>query len=268
MIDLDKLSHEVISIAKNAGTFIRNQTDKLSSIDVETKGNHDYVTYVDKTSEKQIVQSLQALLPEAGFIVEENTISKQGDAYKWVVDPLDGTTNFIHGIPVFSVSIALMHHEEVVLGVIYEVNLDECFSAVKGKGAFLNGMPIQVSYVNALKNSLLATGFPYYDYSRMDSFIDLFRWCLKNTHGLRRIGSAAVDLAYVACGRFEGFYEYGLDAYDVAAGCLIVQEAGGQVSDFHGKNNYIFGREVLASNKNIYPEFLNQTQKAFNTATQ
>lgn len=264
MIDLDKLSHEVISTAKNAGTFIRNQTDKLRSIDVETKGNHDYVTYVDKTAEEQIVQSLQALLPEAGFIVEENTISKQGDAYNWVVDPLDGTTNFIHGIPVFSVSIALMHHEEVVLGVVYEVNLDECFSAVKGKGAFLNGMPIQVSNASALKDSLLATGFPYHDYSRMDSFIDLFKWCMKNTHGLRRIGSAAVDLAYVACGRFEGFYEYGLNAWDVAAGCLIVQEAGGQVSDFSGKDNYIFGREVVASNNNISHEFLHQIQKAFN----
>jgi myo-inositol-1(or 4)-monophosphatase len=266
MVDLDKLIHDVIITAKSAGAFIRSQTDKIRSTDVETKGNHDYVTYVDKTAEEQIVKRLQTLLPEAGFIVEENTVSTQGAIYNWVVDPLDGTTNFIHGIPLFSVSIALMHYEEVVLGVIYEVNMDECFSAVRGRGAFLNGTPIQVSKNGELNNSLLATGFPYHDYSRLDSFMDFFRWCMTNTHGLRRLGSAALDLAYVACGRFEGFYEYGLNAWDVAAGCLIVKEAGGKVCDFQGKNNYIFGREVLASNPYIYNEFLNQIHQAFNTA--
>ena len=264
MANPDILLQDVISTAKSAGSFIRDELNKLSSSDVETKGHHDYVTYVDKSAEKQIVEGLQLLLPEAGFIVEENTISKQGDVYNWVVDPLDGTTNFIHGIPVFSVSIALMHHDEVILGVVYEVNLDECFSAAKGRGAFLNGMPIHVSTSRTLKDSLLATGFPYHDYSRMDSFMEFFRWCMENTHGLRRLGSAAVDLAYVACGRFEGFYEYGLNAWDVAAGCLIVKEAGGQVSDFKGKDNYLFGRELLASNNNIYNEFLAQIQQAFN----
>lgn len=264
MTDPDKLLEKVITTAKSAGSFIRDELNKLKSSDIETKGKHDYVTYVDKKAEGQIVKDLQLLLPEAGFIVEENTISKQGDAYNWVVDPLDGTTNFIHGIPVYSVSIALMHHKEVILGVVYEVNRDECFAAAKNNGAFLNGKPIHVSKAAALKNSLLATGFPYHDYSRMDSFMEFFRWCMENTHGLRRLGSAAVDLAYVACGRFEGFYEYGLNAWDVAAGCLIVKEAGGTVSDFKGTDDYLFGKELLASNNKIYNEFLAQIQQAFN----
>ncbi len=263
MIDIEKLLPEVITIAKSAGAFIRKEVNRLQSTDIETKGKHDYVTYVDKNAERHIVEGLQSLLPEAGFIVEENTISKKGEAYNWVVDPLDGTTNFIHGIPIFSVSIALIHHEEVILGVVYEVNMDECFSAVKGGGAYLNGKPIVVSGAGALKDSLLATGFPYHDYSRMDGFMEFFRWSMKNTHGLRRIGSAAVDLAYVACGRFEGFYEYGLNAWDVAAGCLIVTEAGGKVSDFKGENNYLFGKDVIASNDKIFDEFLYQIQQAF-----
>jgi myo-inositol-1(or 4)-monophosphatase len=263
MKDLNAICNEVRSLARETGEFLLNEVSKINPGDIETKDLHSYVTYVDKQAEQMIVTRLQALIPEAGFVVEENTIDKQGEAYNWVVDPLDGTTNFIHGIPLYSVSIALMKHQEVVVGVVYEVNLDECFYAVRGQGAFLNGVSIRVSEAARLKDCLLATGFPYYDFERMDEFMKLFTWCMKNTHGLRRLGSAAVDLAYVACGRFDGFFEYGLNAWDVAAGCLLVEEAGGKVSDFRGDSDYIFGKELVTTNPLVYDEFLEQVKLSF-----
>lgn len=267
MRQLNTLCTEVCNIAVETGAFIRRESANINKKDVQTKSMHSYVTYVDKTAEKLIVGKLEELLPEAGFIVEENTIQKKGDRYNWVVDPLDGTTNFIHGIPVFSVSIALMDGHEVVLGVVYAVSTNECFHAVKGHGAFLNNEPIMVSDTARLNQSLLATGFPYYDYDRLSEFMDLFNWCMRETRGLRRLGSAAIDLAYVACGRFEGFYEYGLNAWDVAAGTLIVKEAGGKVTDFTNGKNYIFGRELVATNKKIHDQFLVQVEASFNPKT-
>lgn len=263
MHNYNDVCHKVCDIAKEAGEFIRRELTRISSIDVQTKSKHSYVTYVDKSAEELIVSKLQVLIPEAGFIVEENTIDTKGESYNWVVDPLDGTTNFIHGIPAFSVSIALMKKDEVVLGVVYGIMQDECFHAIKGHGAFLNGHPMMVSEAAELQQSLLATGFPYYDYERLDAFMDLFRWCMQHTRGLRRLGSAAIDLAYVACGRFEGFFEYGLNAWDVAAGVLLVEEAGGKVTDFQHGKNYIFGRELVATNRKIHDEFLVQVSSSF-----
>ncbi len=251
---------QVCDVAKEAGQYIREELPRLRSSDIESKGLHNYVTHVDTTAEKRIVKSLEQLLPEAGFIVEEESISKQGDTYRWVVDPLDGTTNFIHGLPCFSVSIALMEGSEVVLGVVYEVAHDECFYAWKGGGAWMNEEPIRVSGAGSLGESLLATGFPYYDYSLLDKYMELFTWCLRNTHGVRRIGSAAVDLAYVACGRFEGFFEYSLSPWDVAAGSLIVAEAGGVVTDFSGGDHFVFGKEIVATNKGIYPSLIEKVK--------
>jgi myo-inositol-1(or 4)-monophosphatase len=206
---------------------------------------------------------LHHLLPDAGFIVEEQTITKKGERYQWVVDPLDGTTNFIHGLPCYSISIALMDGPEVIIGVVYEINHGECFYAWKGGGCFLDGGKISVSAAPSLHDSLMATGFPYYDYSLLEKYMELFTWCLRNTHGVRRIGSAAVDLAYVACGRFEGFFEYSLSPWDVAAGSLLVTEAGGQVTDFKGNDNYIFGRQILATNDHIYPELAAKVREVF-----
>lgn len=265
MNHLTNLCTEVCKIAEEAGAFIRGETTKISSEDVQTKSKHSHVTYVDKTAEELIVKRLEPLMPEAGFIVEENTIKKKGDRYNWVVDPLDGTTNFIHGVPFFSVSIALMDGHEVVLGVIYAVSNNECFHAVRGGGAYLNNQSIRVSDEADMNQSLLATGFPYYDYDRLSEFMDLTKWCMRSTRGVRRLGSAAIDLAYVACGRFEGFYEYGLNAWDVAAGVLIVEEAGGQVTDFSNGKNYIFGRELVATNNKIHGQFMSQVEASFNT---
>jgi myo-inositol-1(or 4)-monophosphatase len=263
MIDLKKICEEVCELAKATGLFIKAEAIKFRTEQIEVKGKNDFVSYVDKASEKKLVEGLSKFLPEAGFIAEEGTSTKKGEIYNWVIDPLDGTTNFIHGLPCFSISIALMRNEDLVAGIVYEINLDECFYAWENSAAYLNGKKIEVSKANILRNSLLATGFPYYDYGRMNEYLDLFKYFIQNTHGLRRLGSAATDLAYVACGRFEGFYEYSLHPWDVAAGAFIVQQAGGQVTDFKGGKNFIFGKELVASNGFIADEFLTAVQTYF-----
>ncbi len=254
---------KVCEIAKHAGSFIRAERNKIAAHQVEVKSLNSLVTYVDKTSENMLVQALQELLPEAGFITEEETIDKKSESLNWIIDPLDGTTNFIHGVPCFSVSIALIDKEEIVLGVIYEINLDECFYAWKNGGAYLNGSKINVTTTNNLSDTLIATGFPYYDFERIQSYMNLLRELMEKTRGIRRLGSAATDLAYVACGRFDAFYEYSLHAWDVAAGALIVQEAGGKVTDFDGGDNYIFGKEINASNGYIHTELSTIITKNF-----
>jgi myo-inositol-1(or 4)-monophosphatase len=263
-LNYEALCQEVIAIAKTTGGFIRTELVKIKREQIESKGNHDFVTYVDKTSERMIVEGLQKALPDSGFITEAKTIATQQRPYMWIIDPLDGTTNFIHGLPCFSISIGLMHHSELVMGVIYEINLDECFYAWKDSKAYLNGHEITVSATPQLSDSLLATGFPYHDYTRLEKYLELFTWCLQNTHGVRRIGSAAADLAWVACGRFDAFFEYGLNAWDVAAGAFIVKQAGGIVTDFKGGDDFIFGRELIASNANIAAEFLEKAGNTFN----
>ncbi len=247
---------KVCDLSKKTGKYILEQSEITIQADIEHKGLHNYVTYVDKTAEKLIVDELRLILPESGFITEEGTASNKGKVFNWVIDPLDGTTNFLHRVPVFCVSIALMENEEVVLGVVYEVNRDECFYAWKGGMAMLNGNQIHVSGLKDFNSSLLATGFPYYDYGRMDEYLNVFSHFMKTTAGLRRLGSAAADLTYVACGRFEGFYEYGLNSWDVAAGAYIVQMAGGVVSDFKGEQDYLFGKEMIAGTPHAHPEML------------
>jgi myo-inositol-1(or 4)-monophosphatase len=223
---------------------------------VEHKGFNDLVSYVDKEAEKQLVAQLQAIFPEAGFITEEGTNTTRGEVYNWVIDPLDGTTNFIHGLPVFAVSIGFMEQDEVVLGVVYEVNRKESFYAYKGGGAFCNGVALQVSKAPNLAASLISTGFPYYQFDLIDRYLDIMKSLMQKTHGLRRLGSAAVDLCYVAAGRSEGYFEYNLNSYDVAAGIILVQEAGGKVTDFEGGKDYIFGRHVIATNHSIHEELI------------
>lgn len=263
MITEEKLSlllEETQEIAKQVGAFIRKERQHFDVEKVEHKGFNDLVSYVDKEAEKKIVAALSKILPEAGFITEEGTNTTRADRYNWVIDPLDGTTNFIHGVPVFAVSIALIDGEEVILGVVYEVNRHECFYAMKGGGAFCNDTKIKVSPAPDLSASLIATGFPYYNFELIDKYLAALKSMMQKTHGLRRFGSAATDLCYVASGRIEGFFEYNLNSYDVAAGALIVQEAGGAVTDFSGGNNFVFGREIIASNGRIQDEFSKEIQ--------
>lgn len=251
----------VINAINGASHFIQTEAKKFTPDRIESKGLNNFVSYVDKTAEEMLVEALHEILPEAGFIAEENTVSDKGEQLKWVIDPLDGTTNFIHGIPVYAISIALMEGNETVLGVVYELNQNECFSAWKDGPAMKDGDEIHVSSAAKIKDSLIATGFPYYDFHKIKAYMESLEYFMQNSHGARRIGSAAVDLAYVACGRFDAFYEYSLQPWDVAAGAFIVQRAGGRVSDFKGGDNYIFGKELIATNSLVYDEFLSVAKK-------
>ena len=263
-MNLENICQQVVSITKEVAQFILSERQSKSELTVEVKGLHDFVTYVDKTSEQKIVDQLSLILPEAGFIAEEGTSSKKGDVYNWIIDPLDGTTNYIHGITPFAISIALAKDDKIILGVVHEIGLNESFYAWENSSAFLNGKVIKVSDKNTTEQSLIATGFPYYDYERINPFLKSLDYFMRNSHGVRRLGSAATDLVYVACGRFEAFYEYSLNPWDVAAGAFIVEQAGGKVSDFKGGNDYIFGKEIIASNSNVYLEFYDVVNKFMN----
>ncbi len=252
---------KVVDLVKETGTYIKGELSNRKEIDIKSKGIHNFVTQVDRSSEKMLVNGLQKILPGSGFIAEEGTIEYRSDRYNWIIDPLDGTTNFIHGLPPFAISVALLEYDELVMGVIYEIVLDECFYAVKDKPARLNGEIIKVSKTANVKDSLIATGFPYTAFNKIDRFMETVHFFMKNSHGLRRLGSAATDIAYVACGRFDGFYEYGLNPWDVAAGIVILRQAGGKVSDFQGGNNFLFGEELVASNGLIFNEFLQCVKK-------
>ncbi len=243
-------------MAVETGDFLRDERERIGSLAVETKGVHDYVTQFDKESERRIVTRLRELLPESGFIAEEGTATRNGqEKHLWIIDPLDGTTNYIHGVRTTCVSIALLENGVTVIGVVYELWSQECFYAYKDGGAYLNGQEIHVSRVQKMNDALLATGFPYTNFSRLGQYMKYLQWTMKNTHGLRRFGSAAADLAYTACGRIDGFFEYGLQPYDVAAGAFLVKQAGGKVSDFAGGNNWLFGGEIVACGEGLYPEF-------------
>ena len=265
--NLIKVCKQVGLLAKQTGRFLQQQQGKIKSSHVLTKSMNSFVTYVDKESEKRLVKGLKRILPGSGFITEEETIANKREQYTWVIDPLDGTTNFIHGVPCYCISIGLMlsdgTNNEIILGMIYEPNLDELFYAIKGKGAFMNGKKIAVSGAKKLSHSLLVTGFPTYDLKKMKQYLNLFSYFMKNTRGLRRMGSAAVDLAYTACGRFDSFYEYSLNPWDVAAGSLLVKEAGGKVCDFKGGNNFLFGKEIIASNATVHGDMLKSIKKHF-----
>jgi|WetSurMetagenome_2_1015567.scaffolds.fasta_scaffold167267_2 myo-inositol-1(or 4)-monophosphatase len=261
MLDLRKVCSEIQMAANEAGAFIRKESIGFDISRTEKKGLHDFVSYVDKGSEKLLVEKLGMILPEAGFMAEEGTSKKVGKKYNWIVDPLDGTTNFLHGLHPYAISIALKEDDEIIAGVVYEVSGNETFTALKNGGAWLNGSAIHVSEATSLSESLIATGFPYSDFSRLDSYMDCFSHFCKTTHGVRRFGSAAIDLAYLACGRFEAFFEYGLHPWDVAAGILLVTEAGGRVSDFSGNNKNLTGEEFLASNGRIFSEILEIVNK-------
>ena len=247
-MDLEKIKQEVIALALECGAFMQTEAKTFDYSQVEYKGKNDLVSYVDKTLEIRIVKRLKEVLPEAGFLTEEGTEKTDDNPLKWVIDPLDGTTNFIHGLPTYATSIALVNGNELLIGVIYEPNRDECFHAYQGGGAFCNDQPIQVSKLNKISDSLLATGFPFYNFDKLDEYIRILNELMQNAHGLRRIGSAAVDLAYVAMGRYEAYFEYNLNSWDLAAGALIVKEAGGYVTDFSGGDNFLFGKELVAAN--------------------
>lgn len=267
-IDINKILRQSLPIVEEVGTLIKKEQAFLNKNKIEAKNINDFVTDVDKNAEQELVKQLSPLISGAGFITEEKTISTQGDTYNWIIDPLDGTTNYIHQLRPVAVSLALQKEEEIVMGIVYEIGKNEMFYATQGKGAYLNAKEIHTSQTSKVSESLIATGFPYKNFGRMNQFMETLVYYMKNSHGIRRLGSAATDLAYVAAGRFDAFYEYGLSSWDVAAGTLIVKEAGGEVSDFSGNENYINGGEIIASNPNIYNEFLSITSTILNNKSE
>ena len=263
-MNLEKITNQVVDVCRTVGQFIKSEQAKIKAKDIETKDLNSFVSYVDKEAEKQLVSKLKTILPEAGFIAEEGTETRRGAIYNWTIDPLDGTTNYLHNLPIFAISIALAKNEEMISGVIYEIGFDEMFYAWKDGGAFMNKKSISVKDTSDLKDTLLATGFPYHDFDRLPKYLNLLSDCFLKTRGVRRIGTAATDLAYVACGRFDGFFEYGLNAWDVAAGSLIVKEAGGKVDDFKNRNDSVFGKEILAGSTAIFEDLEELVQSHMN----
>jgi myo-inositol-1(or 4)-monophosphatase len=262
MDNLKQLTERVALLSREIAGFIRAESAKITEASVESKSLNNLVSYVDKQAEQRFVDGLKDLLPEAGFIAEEGT-GERAEGLNWVIDPLDGTTNFVHGVPSYCTSVALVKGGDVLLGVVLEVTRDECFSAWQGGGAFMNGKPIRVSTRSHLQDSLLATGFPYDDFGFESEYMDLLRELMHRTRGIRRLGSAAADLAYVACGRFEAFYEYGLNSWDVAAGVILVREAGGKVSGFRPAKDPVFDEEIVASNLAIHDELLEVIERSW-----
>lgn len=256
-----QLLAKVKDISRETGNWMAEQVIVKQHIEEKTFNN--LVTYVDKESEKKFVEALSKLFPEAGFVAEEGTGERNLSGINWVIDPLDGTTNFVHGVPVWCTSIALTVNDQPVLGVIYDPKQKELFSAVKGSGAWLNGERITTSDVHQLSTALLATGFPYDDFGRQDQYFRLLKDITRTTRGMRRLGSAALDMAWTACGRLDGFYEYGLSPWDIVAGTIIIREAGGTVTTFNGNENPVFGNDIICSNPHIYGELKAIIEKHF-----
>jgi myo-inositol-1(or 4)-monophosphatase len=261
--NLSDIQHQTILAVQRAAAFIQSEIGKIHQSDIETKALNSLVTYVDKESEKILVTELQQIIRNATFLTEENTIEQTHGEWQWIIDPLDGTTNFIHQVPVFGISVGLKHKDEMVVGVVLELNRNELFYASKNSGAYLNGNKISVSNTAKLSDSLMATGFPYYDFDYLENYLEVFKHLMTHTRGIRRLGSAAIDLCFTACGRFDAFFEYSLSPWDVAAGALILQEAGGVVTDFEGGANWLHGRQILGSNAHISAAMLKVIKDRF-----
>ena len=242
-----------IRAARAAGDLIVRNVDRIDRLKVAPKGRNDFVSEVDRMAEQEIVNILHKAYPEHGFLGEEG--GRQGlpkGEFVWVIDPLDGTTNFLHGFPAFAVSIALMHKGRIECGVIYDPLRQELFTAKRGGGAMLENRRLRVTKQLGFTGALLGTGFPFKDQRHNDAYFGMFRELMRDTAGIRRTGSAALDLAYVACGRLDGFWEIGLMPWDMAAGVLLILEAGGIVSDFEGTDKFLETGNVLTSNPRLH----------------
>ncbi len=250
--------------ARLAGDIIIKNLGRLSRSDIQTKQAFDFVTNVDRWSEAVIMKTIREKFPSHLFLTEE-TLQQEGPAtsYRWIIDPLDGTTNFIHGFPMFSVSIGLEHKGEIIIGVVFDPLRDELFHTIKGKGAFLNNARIRVSETERLEKSLIATGFPFRKKELIDQYLRAFKKIFADVSDIRRAGSAALDLSYIAAGRTEGFFELNLSPWDVAAGSLLIREAGGRITDFGGGDQYLLTGNVVAGNSKVHDELFSVIQKVF-----
>jgi len=257
--DLEKLCTDALLVVNRAAAFIRENLTKVHSDQVIEKGTNSLVSFVDQQAERILVEGLSRLLPDAGFITEEEMTEQGKKDLTWIIDPLDGTTNFLHGLPHFSVSVALYDGDNVLLGIVHDVMHDEVFYAIRAGGAWLNGTSITVTQRTSFHDVLIGTGFPYSTEHTSQGHFDALKEVLMKTRGIRRIGSAALDLCYVASGRFGAFYEHTLNAYDIAAGALIVKEAGGLVTDYRGGDKWLFEGEILATASQLQNDMLEIT---------
>ena len=247
-----------VKAARRAGSVLVRNADRIDRLRVESKGHNDFVTEVDRLAEDEIVDILRRAYPNHAILAEESG-GALSDDYCWIIDPLDGTTNFIHGYPQYGVSIALQHRGRLEQAVVFDPMRNELFTATRGQGAHLNERRIRVSQTHDFKRALLGTGFPFRSETYLESWVAVFRRVAGETSGVRRAGSAALDLAHVACGRFDAFWEFGLRIWDMAAGCLLIEEAGGMVGDPLGGQAHLESGLLVAGNPKIYTEILKHT---------
>lgn len=245
-----------VRAARAAGNIIVRNMDRIDRLTIATKSSNDFVSEVDQRAEAAIIEVLKQSYPDHGIYAEESGRQDEKAEYQWIIDPLDGTTNYLHGFPQFSVSIALRHKARLEAAVIYDPMSQELFTAARGEGAQMNEKRIRVSGRKGLKGALLGTGFPYTDQSYIDTYLATMKALMAPTAGIRRPGSAALDLAWLAAGRTDGFWEFNLNAWDIAAGALIVREAGGIVADFCGRDGYLESGDIIAASPKVFPEML------------
>ena len=245
-----------VKAARKAGAVINRGANDLDRLTIHRKRQNDYVSEVDHAAEAEIIKILKEAYPTHGFYAEESGKDRAKNEYVWCIDPLDGTTNFLHGNPHYCVSIALLHNGVPEQGVVFDPNRNELFTATKGSGAYLNERRIRTSKLESFKDSLIATGFPFREESQFDEYVAQFSAMVRATAGLRRPGAAALDLAWVACGRVDGFWEIGLSPWDMAAGALLVREAGGRIGDLQGEDKFLESGKVVASNPKIFTQLL------------
>ena len=252
-----------VKAARKAGAIINRASLDLDQLTVRSKQDRDYVSEVDQMAERAIIETLLDAYPNHGILAEESgsADAKNGEDYQWIIDPLDGTTNFLHGLQQYSISIALKHKGQITQAVVYDPARNELFTASRGRGATLNDRRIRASKRAKLSECLIGTGFPFRDFSFAEAYLNMFRDMMRATSGLRRPGSAALDLCYVACGRYDGFWEFGLAPWDIAAGALLISEAGGLVSDMRGEATYLASGNIIAGTPKVFAPLLNIIQE-------
>ena len=247
-----------VRAARNAGDIIVRHLNRIDKLTIVSKERNDFVSEVDRQAEDEIIAIIRKAYPHHAVLAEESGAHKGNEEFQWIIDPLDGTTNFLHGFPQFSVSIALKHRGRLDQAVVYDPMRQELFTASRGSGAFLDNRRIRVSKQNSLTGALLGTGFPYKDQQHLHAYLEMFKALIVDTAGIRRPGSAALDLAYVAAGRFDGFWEMGLNAWDMAAGVLLVREAGGLVGDLGGGHDFLQTGNIVAAAPKLFPLMLRE----------
>lgn len=263
MDEWERINTEACVVVAKAARFLATVFGEVRETDIGIKGHNSLVSYADMESEKILVSGLGGLVADAVFLTEEGTIAPQEGQWQWIIDPLDGTTNFLHGLPLFTISVALYNDGRPLLGIVHDVMGGEMFHAIAGRGAWRNGERMTLEGGKGIGDSLIATGFPYYDYSGVEGYLQVLASLMRSTRGIRRLGSAALDLAWTACGRFDGFFEYGLHPWDVAAGALLVREAGGSVTDFAGGGNFLHGKTIIAGREKVAEALQNEIKLYF-----